>query len=84
MRNAITIQFRKAIDRFLGEFGCGRGIFILEAIDGAMLSLFQPPGAAQVNHAKSSRKSLGHQRARRFVRSGEKQKFCVVLLQRCP
>ena len=83
-RQAVAIQFGKAVDRLLHELGRGDRIRILEAIDGAVLRLMQSPGAAEINHAHPAGDRLRHQRARHFVRRGQKQQFDFSALQFSP
>ena len=61
---------------------CGIGVF--EAVDGAMLLLFQPPRAAQIDDAQTARDGLGDKFARNGVRRGQEQQLRAVLLQRGP
>src|SRR5581483_2290291 len=57
---------------------------LLERVHGAVLRVSQPPGAAEVNHPQSATERLRHPLARDLMRSGEKEKLDLPLLQQLP
>ena len=77
----VAIQLGKPVHRFLHEFGRGDGILVMKVIDGAVLRLPQPPGAAQIHHAHAVGHRFRHQCARDFVRRGQKQQFDLAPFQ---
>ena len=77
-------QFRQAIHGFAGNRFCRGGIGIVEAIDGAMRFLLQPPGSAQIDHPHASLESLWSPFPRGFVRGSEEEKLHATFAQLAP
>src|SRR6185312_3588855 len=61
-----------------------RGIRVVKAIDGAMLLLFQAPGAAKIDHANTALQSLRSPLARGLVRSRKEENIDAALAQLLP
>ena len=68
----VAIQLGKAVHRLLHEIGRGDRVSIMKTIDGAVLRLPQPPGAAEIHHAHTMGQRFRHQRPGYFVRRRQK------------
>lgn len=82
--NPVSVQLRQAVNGVLGEFSSFCGIGVMKAVRGAMLLLFEPPCAAEIDDSQPSGDGFGDKFPRGAVRRGQEQKLRFMLLQLRP
>ena len=80
----MAVQLRRTKDSFCLQLRRERRVGVMQLVDGAVLLILQPPGAAEINNAHTALQPAWNPLARVFVRESQKYDFDTGVVHQLP